>query len=181
MIQSKQDYKEYIEYDREANKISGIASKMRITWKYLKKLRRYEYALNCLSQNNIFFRIYTYWCRYNFHNTSVKSGIQIPPNVFGKGLYIPHYGTIVVNSTSKFGDYCVIQAGVNISQNAKGGHHIYFGAGSKIMPNVNIASDVIIGANAVVTKNVDEENIVMGGVPAKKISSNGFRSNRKVI
>ena len=108
------------------------------------------------------------------YRLSVKSGIQIPPNTFGKGLYIPHHGTIVVNETARFGDYCVIQAGVNISEGVTGGDWVYLAAGCKIMKNVHISSHSIIGANAVLTKNMEEEDSVMAGVPAKLISKEGF-------
>lgn len=109
---------------------------------------------------------------------SLKTGITIPINTFDEGLYIPHYGYIVVNGTARFGDSCQIQCGVNISEKSCGGRHIYFGAGAKIMENIYIADDVIIGANAVVTHNIEEPNTVWAGVPAKKISNNGFASNR---
>lgn len=47
---------------------------------------------------------------------SERLGITIGPNSFGKGLYMPHYGSIVVNGTARFGDYCIVQNGVNISE-----------------------------------------------------------------
>ena len=77
--------------------------------------------------------------------------------------------------------FCVVQAGVNVSANVCGGNHIYFGTGCKIMKNVEIADDVIIGANAVVTKSVFEQNIVVAGIPAKKINNNGYRDRKNAI
>ena len=114
------------------------------------------------------------------YKLSVITGISIPPNTFGKGLYIPHWGSIVVNGKARFGDNCVIQSGVNISENVKGGNHIYIAAGAKILIGVTISDDVIIAANAVVNKDVTEPNIVVGGIPAKKISDNGFKNRVKV-
>ena len=106
--------------------------------------------------------------------------MTIPPHTFGKGLYIPHYGSIVVNASARFGDYCVIQNGINISEGVKGGNHIYIGTGAKLMMNVKIADDVIIVANAVLIKDVCTPNIVVGGISAKIISSKGFRERIKV-
>ena len=112
---------------------------------------------------------------------SVKTGITIGPNSFGKGLYLPHYGYIVVNSSARFGDNCVVQCGVNVSESVVGGDNIYLGTGSKLMIGVNIKTGTIVGANAVVTKSFDEENIVVAGIPAKKISNNGTLSGRSNI
>ena len=49
------------------------------------------------------------------------------------------------------------------------------------MIGVNIKTGTIVGANAVVTKSFDEENIVVAGIPAKKISNNGTLSGRSNI
>lgn len=119
--------------------------------------------------------------RFWLYRLSVKTGIQIPPNTFGRGLYLPYHGTIVVNETARFGDNCVVQAGVNISENVRGGDHVYLSAGCKIMKGVSISSHVIVGANAVVTKNVNEINVVVAGVPANIISQNGFLNRKKSI
>lgn len=118
MIKTYNDYKKYIEQDRTANKISCLSSRMRITWKFIKAMRRYELALNGEIPFKKFVSIVT---RLLYHRLSVKSGIQIPPNTFGSGLYIPHFGAIVVNETVRFGSDCVIQCGVNISEGAGGG------------------------------------------------------------
>ena len=180
MIKSKEDYLSYVEVDRKANKIISFASSLRITWKYLKALRRYEFLLNTDAKFPIFRKVSLAFARLRLHSLSVKSGLQIPPNTFGKGLYVPHYGTIVVNETCRFGDGCVVQQGVNISENVSGGNHLYFGAGCKIIRNVKIADDVIIGANAVVTKDIIEDDVVFAGIPAKKISDNGYK-NREAV
>ena len=178
MIQSKKDYKYYLNRDKEANKIYSVSSSMRITWNYIKKLRKYEYYLNTKRPLN---RIFVNCARLSLHSVSVKSGIQIPPNVFGAGLYLPHFGAIVVNETARFGDDCVVQCGVNISEGVCGGNHIYIGAGAKIMKNVSIEDDVIIGANAVVTKDIEEKNVAVAGIPSRKVSDIGFLNRNKPI
>jgi serine O-acetyltransferase len=111
---------------------------------------------------------------------SALTGITIPPNTFGYGVYIPHWGSIVVNGTARFGNNCVIQSGVNISENVVGGDHVYIGAGAKILSDVHIADDVIIGANAVVTKDISTPNVVVAGIPARIISNNGFKNRIKI-
>lgn len=50
----------------------------------------------------------------------------------------------------------------------------------KLMIGSAIADDAIVGANAIVTR-VFNKNIVLAGVPAKKISINGRASSRESI
>ena len=145
---------------------------------YLHVLRRYEFVMNCLTGWKK--RFLSFFLKRRLHRLSVITGIYVPPNTFGKGLFIPHWGAIVVNDNARFGENCVVQNCVNVSDGVVGGNHIYLGAGAKIMLNVHIADDVIVGANAVVTKNVERPNVVVAGVPARIISENGFRQRRSV-
>ena len=74
-----------------------------------------------------------------------------------------------------------MQNGVNVSESVACGGGIYLGAGSKIMIGVHLADDIIVGANAVVTKSFNEPNIVLAGIPAKKISDKGMKSGRTKV
>lgn len=178
MIKSKKEYYEYLEADKNANCISAPQKKLLITWRYLKCMRKLEYFTNC--RKDFLGIVWKAYLKWNLYRISVKSGITLPPNTFGKGLYLPHHGSIVVNDKAHFGDNCVLQNGVNISSDVVGGSHIYLGAGSKIMIGVHLADDIIVGANAVVTKSFMEQNIVLGGIPAVKISENGFHDRKHV-
>jgi len=112
-----------------------------------------------------------------------KYGIQIPWNTsIGKGFYIGHYGTIIVNCYSKIGVNVNISHGVTIGQSSRGknegyptiGDRVYIGPGAKIIGNIKVGNDVAIGANAVVTKDVPDGACV-AGVPAKIISMEGSK------
>lgn len=174
MINSFKEYKEYIRCDFEANKLNMKSAAFSNIWRYIWTMRRLELYKNTKAsiRAGIFKLLLMHY--------SIKTGLTIPANTFGKGLYIPHYGCVVVNGTARFGESCVIQCGVNVSENVVGGDHIYLGAGAKILSGVHIASHVILGANAVVTKDIIEENTVWGGVPVKKISNNGFLNRKSV-
>lgn len=178
MIIDKATFYDYICADKKANHINGLSAYFNTTWKYIKCMRRIEYIENC--KKGYFYRIKLLWLKYKLYKLSVLTGLTIPPHTFGKGLYIPHHGAIVVNRTARFGNYCVIQNCVNISEGVKGGNHIYIGAGAKLMMNVEIADDVIIGANAVITKKITIPNTVLAGVPAQIISESGFKGRQKV-
>lgn len=62
-----------------------------------------------------------------------------------------------------------------------GCNEIYLGTGCKIMIGVQLNDGIIVGANAVVTKSFLEPNIVLAGIPAKKISNKGIYSGREKI
>ncbi|MBP3314115.1 MAG: serine O-acetyltransferase [Oscillospiraceae bacterium] len=108
---------------------------------------------------------------------SYKLGFVIPPNVFGAGLRINHYGNIVVNSEARIGDWCDIHQGVNIGAGYDGvptlGNNVWIGPGAKIFGKIQIADDCAIGANAVVNKDFLQTGVSIAGVPAKIISEKG--------
>ena len=117
-------------------------------------------------------------------------GIQIPWGThIGKGFYIGHFGTIVVNGGAVIGDNVNISQGVTIGQTNRGkrkgvpviGNGVYIGPGAKVIGKVTIGNNVAIGANAVVTEDVPD-NACVAGVPAKIVSMNGAEGyvNRKV-
>lgn len=121
-----------------------------------------------------------------FRRQSVRLGFSIPPNTFGPGLAIVHYGPIVVNGNALIGANCRIHVCVNIggsgglveAQTARGlapvlGDNIYIGPGAKIFGPVRIADGCAIGANAVVNSSFEEPGCTIAGVPARVISTKG--------
>ncbi len=181
MITSKLEYLDYLNKDKVALgvKSNGIESRIisilspNPIWTFQKTLRKLEYYTNC--KNNGFFKLYFYYLKYKFKKISIKLGFSIPINVFGPGLSIVHYGTIVINSNTKVGSNCRMHACVNIG--ASGGQkeapqlgdNIYIAPGAKIYGNIKISNNTAIGANAVVNKTFEDEGILIAGNPAKKI------------
>lgn len=182
MIKTKSEYHKYLNEDKIALRVETINFRDRflyffspnLIWKFQKLLRKIEYFGNC--KNSGIYKIYYYYLKYKFKKLSLKLGFSIPPNIFGPGLAIVHYGTIVINSNAKVGANCRIHACVNIGASggsAKApqlGDNIYIAPGAKIFGDISIASNNAIGANAVVNKSFDQENTVIGGIPAKIIS-----------
>ncbi len=184
MIDSRQAYREYREQDRLA---LGRSRDRRPRlfgdeiWKFEILLRKVEYDSNCRS--GLSARIIGGYHKVRFHRLSVRLGFTIPPNVFGPGLAIPHYGTIVVHSAVRAGRNCRLQEGVTIG--ATGGNHeaavigdnCYFGSGAKVIGAVTIADDVAVGAGAVVVCDITEAGTTWAGVPARKIGDRDSHSN----
>lgn len=168
MIRSKEEYFDYLEADRLANKKKRIHANPLgdYTYNYLNLMRKLEYYTNC--KDGVFASLYKRYLQIRYKRLSVKTGIQIGINTFGKGLGLFHYGSIVVNGSARFGDYCVIQSDVNVSAGVQGGNEIYIAPGAKILENVQIADHVIVGANAVVSKSITEANTSWGGFLQKR-------------
>jgi serine O-acetyltransferase len=110
-----------------------------------------------------------------------RFGIQIPcETTIGTGLYIGHFGGIVVNDQAVIGHNCNLSHGVTIGQANRGarkgcpniGNGVYIGPGAKIIGAVTIGSNVAVGANCVVTNDIPDDAVVVG-IPGSVISFNG--------
>ena len=51
------------------------------------------------------------------------------------------------------------------------GDNCFIGAGTVILPGVTLADNIVVAAGSVVTKSFFESNIIIGGNPAKKITT----------
>ena len=111
----------------------------------------------------------------------ITTGIDLPYKAdIGKGLFIGHFGGIIVNPQVKMGEYCNLSPNITIGVGGRGekrgcptlGNRVFIGPGARIFGPITIGNDVAIGANAVVTKDLPD-NAVAVGIPAKIISYKG--------
>ncbi|WP_408071430.1 serine O-acetyltransferase [Butyrivibrio sp. JL13D10] len=183
MINSRKDYKYYLECDRIAldkdyKNPKFVGDEI---WRLQRLMRKAEYYKNC--HRTPIGRIYGAWLQYKYYKKRMKLGLSIPINTFGPGLSIAHIGTIVVNGNASVGKNCRIQECVTIgatngsSKAPQIGDNVFIGSGARIIGGITIANDVAIGANALVVKSILEEGITVGGVPARKISNNNSHRN----
>lgn len=110
-----------------------------------------------------------------------RFGIDIPWRTkAGPGLYIGHFGGIVVGEGVVIGRNCNISHGVTIGQTNRGprkgsptiGDGVYIGAGAKVIGGILVGNDVAIGANTVVTRDVPDHAVVVG-MPGRVVSLEG--------
>lgn len=180
IIATKDDLKLFLAADKIALGRKGKRPRFDdLIWKYEIELRYSEFYRNNMVSKPLF-KILYYLHMFKLKRLGLKCGFFIGLNSFGAGLSIAHIGPIVVNRHTKVGTNCRIHVGVNIGTQAgygdlapEFGDNVYIAPGAKIFGKIQIASGCVIGANAVVNKSVDEENVCVGGVPAKIISRKG--------
>jgi len=181
MIKNKADYIEYLNRDRIALEVNNdsLSSKIKNlffpnpVWRFQRLMRKLEYYTNC--KNKGLYKIYILYLKYKYRSISIKLNFSIPINIFGPGLSIVHYGTIIINYTTKIGANCRMHACVNIG--ASGGEiqgpilgdNVYIAPGAKIFGNIRIPNNTAIGANSVVNKSFEKEHTIIAGIPAKEL------------
>ncbi|WP_195407920.1 LbetaH domain-containing protein [Bacteroides congonensis] len=114
--------------------------------------------------------------------------IQIPYQTqIGEGLYIGHFGHIIINPGCKIGKNFNIAAGVLIG-NAQGkyagtptiGDNVKVGQNAIIIGKINIGNDVLVAPGAFVNFDVPDNCIVIGN-PGKIIQRNSSPTVRYIV
>ena len=161
MIKNKYDLKYYLRHDaialgRNPGKHPSMFPYSDIIWKYQRLYRKYEYMRNTMHGRP--FRIaFAAILKIRFDCMSQRLGFSLPINVFGPGLSIAHYGSLVVNSNTQVGSNCRIQENVTIGATNGGseaphiGNNVFIGSSAVLLGGIVIADDIAIGAGAVVT------------------------------
>lgn len=100
-----------------------------------------------------------------------KYAIQIPSNVkIGWGLYIGHFGRIIINSHAVIGDNVNLSTGITIGQVNRGskvgspiiGNGVWIGTNAVIVGKICVGNNVLIAPNAFVNFDVPDNSIVIG-------------------
>ncbi|KAA0099046.1 serine acetyltransferase [Mycolicibacterium sp. P1-18] len=176
-MKNRQDYVAFLQEDLHAHGVDTWQVHYRLTRPTLhfqRLLRRVEFLRSKRSGFLLPLRIG--FARVRLARASVRLGISIPPGVFGRGLSIAHYGSIVVNDHAHVGKYCRIHSATNIGVADGGaptlGDYVYIGPGAVIFGPITIGDDVVVAANAVVGKSFGGPG-TLGGVPARAISRDG--------
>ena len=121
MIKSKNDLNFYLAEDKKALKIGkGLKHYFKelltpnLIWRFERTLRYTEYYTNC--RRGVWGGVISLYYRYKLRRLSLKLGFSIPCNVFGPGLSIAHYGTIVVNGNARIGANCRLHTSLILEQ-----------------------------------------------------------------
>ncbi|MEI8087708.1 MAG: serine acetyltransferase [Paludibacter sp.] len=181
MITDKASYRYYLKRDLKAFQLDKL-SLYNYVWmdclRFQRRLRKIEYLHN-VKQGNLFCKIQLIILEIINHQLATRLGLSIPKNVFGAGLCIVHYGTIVVSPKAKIGENCRIHPSTSIGEYNGAptlGNNVYIAPGAKLFGGITIGNNVAIGANAVVNNDVPN-NVTVGGIPAKIISNKSSIEN----
>lgn len=130
-----------------------------------------------------------FW-KFVLRHYQIKYGFQIYPETqIGAGLYLGHWGALVINPKAKIGKNCNIAQGVTIGQQNRGknegypviGDEVWIGPNVVIVGNVSIGNNVLIAPNAYVNFDVPENSMVMGNpgkiYPAEN-ATGGYINNK---
>lgn len=131
----------------------------------------------------IFYRVMLkrYQVRYGFQ-ISAKTSI-------GGGLYLGHWGTVVVNPKAVIGKNCNLAHGVTIGQTNRGekagvpviGDDVWIGTNAVIVGGITIGNNVLIAPNSYVTENIPDNSIAVGNpvkVMQSETATEGYINNR---
>lgn len=128
--------------------------------------------------------------RFRLKQLSEKTGIQIPTKAqIGKGFYIGHFGTIIINPDAVIGKNVNVATGVTIGKTNRGygkgvpkiGNSVWVGTNAVIVGNIKIGDDVLIAPNAYVNVDVPDHSIVIGNpsvIHARENATEGYINNR---
>jgi serine O-acetyltransferase len=113
--------------------------------------------------------------------TEVLTGIGIPAECeIGEGLYIGHFGGIILSRDCRIGHNCSIAQNVTLGTGGAGesrgaptiGNRVFIGTHSVIVGRISIGEDAMICAGSVVMRNVAPRAVVVGN-PARVVSFDG--------
>jgi serine O-acetyltransferase len=97
-------------------------------------------------------------------------GIEIPRAAsIGPGLYISHFGGIVISSAAVIGRNAAISQGITIGVSGQGdkagvpmiGDDVYIAPGACLFGRIRVGNNVKIGANSVVYRDIPDNAIVV--------------------
>lgn len=195
MITSKQQLKEFIEYEHTQYCAYMYPTFSRHFWgkikcepiisimNWQKTSRKADYYRYRRYNNPTFCELLFYLFYTSLRNrVGQRLGIEIDTYNVGKGLLIYHYtGGIALSSEVIIGANCHLHGNncignTGIDNNCPViGNNVMIGVGAKIIGNVRIADGVKIAAGAVVIDNILEPGCTVAGVPAKVVKHHSLK------
>jgi serine O-acetyltransferase len=142
---------------------------------YLRKVAGLQHERGPLSR--LTFAYYRAW--YGFYRT--KFGFDISPATsIGPGLYLGHWGGVVISHEAVIGNNVNIAHGVTIGAESRGrrkgapriGDRVWIGTHAIIVGNVHVGDDALVAPGAFVNFDVPPSSVVVGN-PGKIVSEKG--------
>ncbi|MHB8301711.1 MAG: serine O-acetyltransferase [Acidobacteriaceae bacterium] len=147
-------------------------------FRYTYYLRKVAYYAKRKKSTGVFGYIYN---RILLHHYRFKYGFDISPTTnIGPGLYIGHFGAVVISPYAILGSNINIAHGVTIGATSRGQRigaptledRVWVGANAIIVGKVTIGSDALIAPGAYVNFDVPSKGVIIGN-PGKLVSNSG--------
>jgi serine O-acetyltransferase len=168
-IQSKADLKRFILSDLKQRGLEQLPLFYQIRKPiihYTVRLRKTEYLINTAQGPVDKLRAKISGLRLK--RLGATLGFTISPNVFGPGLYLMHWGSIIISSRAHFGMNARIHSGVNTMGVQQIGDHVYLAPGAKLVGDITLGDNVAVGANCVVGTS-QPSGVTLMGNPARVV------------
>jgi serine O-acetyltransferase len=125
--------------------------------------------------------------RIAYFAVQVLWGIELPRSAsVGPGLYIGHFGGVVISGRAVIGANCNLSQQITIGVGGKGDHSgvpvigddVFIAPGARLYGNIRIGNNVAIGANAVVYRDVPDDAVVVLDPGFRIVSYKGNRRDK---
>lgn len=173
MIRTRKELSFYLQADRMMNRGSfetSFRTKLHhllfpdYIMSFLVHMRKAEYYSH---QKGVFNKMLSGYHRFKQRKLGMKLGFTIAKDVFGYGLVIPHYGTIVIGGGNLVGNYAVLHTSTCITNGHKQiGDGFCLSSGAKLTTMETLGDHVTVAANSVVTKSWNHSHVLLAGMPA---------------
>ncbi len=133
----------------------------------LKYLRLWRKASYYRGRSSFLAKLYA----FRLERLSYRTFIQLPPEVTaGPGLYIGHFGRLILHPDTVLGKNVNLATGVTIGRANRGKHEgvpvigdeVWIGTNAVVVGGIHIGSDVLIAPGAYVNTDVPDHSIVIG-------------------
>ena len=156
-----------------------------VEFKYIFFVPGYTYTFFLRKSQTGYLRfVYRVLLRFTSYITHIQRPYQ---TLIGEGLYIVHFGSIIINPDAVIGKNFCISVGTLVG-NALGkkkgvatiGDNVFMGRNSIVIGNVNIGNNVLIAPGAFVNFDVPDNSIVIGN-PGQIIPQNSSPTEKYIV
>jgi serine O-acetyltransferase len=133
---------------------------------YTVLLRKVEYIQNC--KHGFLYGLWRKIMQFRLKRLGARLGFSMGTNTIGPGLYLVHWGSIVISSEAHIGPNARVHSCVNVSGAPVIGENAYLGPGAVVVGDITLGNNVSVGANSVVTTSL-QDNVTVLGNPARVV------------
>ncbi len=190
-IKTRKDLKRFVLADLFRYYGDYSNSVFKKTYRFIPGFRFTYWLRKCdyLSVQPIYTRGFFYYARWRYSRLKVRYGFDIEYSTnIGEGLYLGHWGGVVIHPQAVIGKNCNISHQVTVGADSgkaadavpQLGDQVYLAPGCKVFGKITLGDNCAVGANSVVNDDVPP-GVTVAGLPAKVVSNHGSAAYVKNI